>query len=93
MQLARLNILEAESRQEWPNAIQSCRRAIALDSEGKQADMLYLKLGELLYKNGDFHEAQLVLQPFPSKYPDSPLQAAASFWQEKPPSKAIPAAR
>ena len=31
MQLARLNILEAESRQEWPNAIQSCRRAIALD--------------------------------------------------------------
>ena len=79
MQLARLNILEAESRQEWPNAIQSCRRAIALDSEGKQADMLYLKLGELLYKNGDFHEAQLVLQPFPSKYPDSPLQAAALF--------------
>ena len=50
MQLARLNILEAESRQEWPSAIQSCRRAIALDSEGKQADMLYLKLGELLYK-------------------------------------------
>ena len=79
MQLARLNILEAESRQEWPSAIQSCRRAIALDSEGKQADMLYLKLGELLYKNGDFHEAQLVLQPFPSKYPDSPLQAAALF--------------
>ena len=30
-------------------------------------------------KNGDFHEAQLVLQPFPSKYPDSPLQAAALF--------------
>ena len=79
MQLARLNILEEESRQEWPRAIQSCRRAIALDSEGKQADMLYLKLGELLYKNGDFHEAQLVLQPFPSKYPDSPLQAAALF--------------
>ena len=79
MQLARLNILEEESRQEWPSAIQSCRRAIALDSEGKQADMLYLKLGELLYKNGDFHEAQLVLQPFPSKYPDSPLQAAALF--------------
>ena len=66
MQLARLNILEEESRQEWPRAIQSCRRAIALDSEGKQADMLYLKLGELLYKNGDFHEAQLVLQP---RYP------------------------
>lgn len=41
--------------------------------------MLYLKLGELLYKNGDFHEAQLVLQPFPSKYPGSPLQAAALF--------------
>ena len=79
MQLARLNILEEESRQEWPRAIQSCRRAIALDSEGKQADMLYLKLGELLYKNGDFHETQLVLQPFPSKYPDSPLQAAALF--------------
>ncbi|WP_300776130.1 tetratricopeptide repeat protein [uncultured Akkermansia sp.] len=79
MQLARLNILEAESRQEWPSAIQACRKAIALDAEGKQADMLYLKLGELLYKNGDFHEAQLVLQPFPSKYPDSPLQAAALF--------------
>lgn len=79
MQLARLNILEAESRQEWPSAIQACRQAIALDSEGKQADMLYLKLGELLYKNGDFHEAQLVLQPFPSKYPGSPLQAAALF--------------
>lgn len=79
MQLARLNILEAESRQEWPNAIQACRRAIALDAEGKHADMLYLKLGELLYKNGDFHEAQLILQPFPSKYPDSPLQAAALF--------------
>lgn len=79
MQLARLNILEAESRQEWPGAIQACRQAIALDAEGKQADMLYLKLGELLYKNGDFHEAQLVLQPFPSKYPDSPLKAAALF--------------
>ena len=81
MQLARLNILEAESRQEWPNAIQSCRRAIALDSEGKQADMLYLKLGELLYKNGDFHEAQLVLQPFPSKYPGSTLNAALNIFK------------
>lgn len=79
MQLARLNILEAESRQEWPGAIQACRQAIALDAEGKQADMLSLKLGELLYKNGDFHEAQLVLQPFPSKYPGSPLRAAALF--------------
>lgn len=79
MQLARLKILEAETRQEWASAIQACRQAIALDAEGKQADMLYLKLGELLYKNGDFHEAQLVLQPFPSKYPDSPLQAAALF--------------
>ncbi len=79
MQLARLSILEAEDRQEWPSAIQACRQAIALDTEGQQADMLYLKLGELLYKNGDFHEAQLVLQPFPSKYPDSPLQAAALF--------------
>lgn len=78
-QLARLNILEAESRQEWASAIQACRQAIALDTEGKEADMLYLKLGELLYKNGDFHEAQLVLQPFPSKYPHSPLQAAALF--------------
>lgn len=93
MQLARLNILEAESRQEWPSAIQACRQAIALDSEGKQADMLYLKLGELLYKNGDFHEAQLVLQPFPSKYPGSPLQAAALFLAGKPPSKATPAIR
>lgn len=79
MQLARLNILEAEDRQEWPSAIQACRQAITLDAEGRQADMLHLKLGELLYKNGDFHEAQLVLQPFPSKYPDSPLQAAALF--------------
>ncbi|WP_302014471.1 tetratricopeptide repeat protein [uncultured Akkermansia sp.] len=79
MQLAQLKIMEAESRQEWPNAIQACRQAISLDAEGKQADMLYLKLGELLYKNGDFHEAQLVLQPFPSKYPDSSLQAAALF--------------
>lgn len=79
MQLARLKILEAENRQEWASAIQACRQAISLDAEGKQADLLYLKLGELLYKNGDFHEAQLVLQPFPSKYPDSPLQAAALF--------------
>ena len=31
MQLARLNILEAESRQEWPSASQACRQAIALD--------------------------------------------------------------
>lgn len=79
MQLGRLKILLAESLQEWPDAIQACRQAIAQDAEGKQADALHLKLGELLYKNGDFHEAQLVLQPFPSKYPDSPLQAAALF--------------
>lgn len=79
MQMARLNILLAESLQEWPNAIQACRQAIAQDAEGKQADILHLKLGELLYKNGDFHEAQLILQPFPSKYPDSSLQAAALF--------------
>lgn len=79
MQMARLKILEAENRQEWASAIQACRQAIAQDAEGKQADMLQLKLGELLYKNGDFHETQLVLQPFPSQYPGSPLQAAALF--------------
>lgn len=79
MQMDRLKILEAENRQEWPGAIQACRQAIARDKEEKHADMLHLKLGELLYKNGDFHEAQLVLQPFPSQYPDSPLKAAALF--------------
>ncbi|MFQ7016694.1 MAG: tetratricopeptide repeat protein [Akkermansia sp.] len=79
MQLGRLKILLAENLQEWTEAIQACRQTIALDKDGKQADALYLKLGELLYKNGDFHEAQLVLQPFPSKYPDSPLKAAALF--------------
>lgn len=79
MQLGRLKILLAENLQEWTEAIQACRQTIVLDKDGKQADALYLKLGELLYKNGDFHEAQLVLQPFPSKYPDSPLKAAALF--------------
>lgn len=79
MQMARLKILEAENRQEWASAIQACRQAIAQDKEEEQADALHLKLGELLYKNGDFHEAQLVLQPFPSQYPDSPLQAGALF--------------
>ncbi|MFR1412118.1 MAG: tetratricopeptide repeat protein [Akkermansia sp.] len=78
MQLGRLKILLAENLQEWTEAIQACRQTIALNKDGKQADALYLKLGELLYKNGDFHEAQLVLQPFP-RYPDSPLKAAALF--------------
>ena len=79
LQLARLKILLAESTQDWPAAIQACRQAIAQDAEGSKADLLHLKLGELLYKNGDFHEAQLVLQPFPSKYPNSPLLPAALF--------------
>lgn len=79
LQLARLKILLSEHMQEWSDAIQACRQAIASDKEGKHADILHLKLGELLYKNGDFHEAQLVLQPFPSKYPDSPLESAAFF--------------
>ncbi len=79
MHLARLNILEAECQQEWTTAIQACRHAITQDTTGQYADKLNLKLGELLYKNGDFHEALLVLQPFPSHYPNSPLQASALF--------------
>ncbi len=79
LQVARLNIMLAENRNEWTTAIQACRQAITLDEENKYADALHLKLGELLFKNGDFHEVLLVLQPFPEKYPDSSLRAAALF--------------
>ncbi len=79
LQAARLNIMLAENRNEWTTAIQACRKAITLDAENKYADVLHLKLGELLFKNGDFHEVLLVLQPFPEKYPNSSLCAAALF--------------
>ncbi len=79
LQLVRLGILKAEAQQDWPVAIQECRQAMNLDKAGKYAAELQLKLGELLYKNGDYHEAQLVLHPFSTKFPNSSLRPAALF--------------
>lgn len=93
MQLARLNILEAESRQEWPSAIQACRQAIALDSEGKQADMLYLKLGNSCTRTGISMKRSLSSSPSPPNTLAAPSRRRPSSWPEKPPSKATPAIR
>ena len=79
MQVWRLKIMLAEQHQQWTTAIQHCRSAISADDKKKMSDALNLKLGELLYKNGDFHEAKIILQAFPTKFPESSLKASALF--------------
>ncbi len=79
LRLIRLNIMVPEIRQNWAEAIFTARKALKQYPNAPCADAIQLKLGELLYKNGSFNEALLVLQPFASQYPDSDLQRAALF--------------
>ncbi len=79
LRLIRLNIMVPEIRQDWAEAIFNARKALKQYPNAACADAIQLKLGELLYKNGSFNEALLVLQPFGTQYPDSDLQRAALF--------------
>ncbi len=76
--LITLEILLPEALQLWPEAIAACRKAIDNEAHNNK-DLLSLKLGELLYRNGNFNEALLVLQPFPDQFPNSSYKQSALF--------------
>jgi hypothetical protein len=77
--LARLQIILPERQGLYADAIVAARRALKANSTSPSADRIQLKLGELLFKNGQYNEALLVLQAFEQQYPYSDLNRAATF--------------
>lgn len=74
-----LRVLLDEVQQNWPQAIAGCRGILKSFPRHPRADAIFLKLGDLLYRNGDFNETLLVLQGFPEQYPKSEYIPAALF--------------
>lgn len=77
--IACLRVLLDEVQQNLPQAIAGCRGILKSFPNRPEADTILLKLGDLLYRNGDFNETLLVLQALPVQYPQSEYIPAALF--------------
>lgn len=82
--LARLRILLPEYMEQWPAAIQAARNYLDVYKTPHLRDPMQLKLGELLYRDGDYNQAHLYLQNIISRLPkESPLRIPALFLSAK----------
>lgn len=80
----RLQIILPESAGQWTTAIESTRDYLRIIDEERRdnstAQAMRLKLGELLYRNGDFSQARLYLLNLTKQLPkDSPFIPSALF--------------
>ncbi|MEG0023805.1 MAG: tetratricopeptide repeat protein [Akkermansia sp.] len=79
--LACLRVLLEEVQQNWSQALIACRAILKTFPNESPATLapIKLKLGELLYLNGDFNETLIILKDFAEQYPQSDLAPAALF--------------